>query len=931
MRPSRLDSLPGNVPVGGDETAEADDRPVGHPQPVDISIVLPARNEAGIIANAVRRVSEVLNALGRSWEIVVADSASDDGTGQRVRELGSKRVRLVRVEQPGKGAAIGAGLHAARGRYVGFLDSDLEIDPAELPRFIHALDDGADAAIAAKADRAGHRALRRQLSTVVYNRFARILLGTPYADHQGGMKLFRGDAAAIARSVECTGWFWDTEVLVGLARHRCTVRELPVTVEARREARLSMIPVTFELLRGLVRLRGRRPYRRHTAQARGGRDARHGAYAQTPAGESAGARHPERPWGLLVALACAAAILALLHPRLLLTDTTPAGYDLSGHVYPLWVAVQRLLHTGRTHGWSDGWFAGFPFFYFYFPLPAYVAAALTPLLGFAPAFKVMSVCGIAAFPLTAYWLLREMRMGGTAAATATVVASGFLFTRYVDLGGNIPSTLGGEFAYQISLTLSLAYVAALLRAVRRPGDRAAMGLAAVFLAATALSHTVTTVAVVLGVVPLLLDRRGKVPVLVSWALGFLLTAFWSVPFVVRSGLMWSPFPGTTPMWPRVLPLAVAVVVPFALAGLWAMRHSRPAMTVAWLGLVSLLAAALPQRAFLALRFLPYWYLVLFLFAGVAAGLLVESALRRRSAARMAAAVFLIVVPLHGVLRIGYLHGWAGTEYGGLQRGPGWPVLSRLADELRGLPPGRVYWEDDARLFSSLGSRHVLTLIPYWAPGHDALGGLWVESSPTSATVAALDRQIARAGGAAGERALWPAILSRMGSLGVRYFIAVHPGSVGALLSMPGVRAVGSSGPFMLFEIPAAPLVRAPAGMPAASAIRISDTEIRFHVDTLGVPYRIAVSYFPNWQVEGGTDLRPAGTLMSVTPTRPDVQLRFGTTWAGWLGTGSSILALVVLGFMILGRPGRVAYGQGNATQEVTPAGPYPAEPPTART
>jgi hypothetical protein len=919
VRRSRLDSLPGSVPMAGDETAEADDPPVGHLPPVDISIVLPARNEAGIIAKAVRRVSEVLDRVGRSWEIVVADSASEDGTGERVRELGSKRVRLVRVEQPGKGAAIGAGLHAARGRYVGFLDSDLEIDPAELPRFIHALDDGADAAIAAKTDRAGERALRRQLSTVVYNRFARILLGTPYADHQGGMKLFRGDAAAIARSVECMGWFWDTEVLVGLARHRCTVREVPVTVEARREARLSMVPVTLELLRGLVRLRARRLFRGDTPEVSGEPDTHHGDSARAPAGGPVGARPPGRPWGLLVALACAAAILALLHPRLLLTDTTPAGYDLSGHVYPLWVAVQRLLHTGRIHGWSDGWFAGFPLFYFYFPLPAYVAAALTPLLGFAPAFKVMSVCGVAVFPLAAYWLLREMRMGEAAAATATVVASGFLFTRYVDLGGNIPSTLGGEFAYQLSLSLSLAYVAALLRAVRRPGDRAAMGLAAVFLAVTALSHTVTTVAVVLGVAPLLLHRRGRAPVLVSWALGFLLTAFWSVPFVVRSGLMWAPFPGTTPIWPRLLPLSVAVVAPFALAGFWVMRHSRAAMTVAWLGLVSLLAAAVPQRAFLALRFLPYWYLALFLFAGVAAGLLVEAALRRRSAARMAAAVFLIVIPLHGLLRVGYLHGWAGTEYGGLERGPAWPVLSRLAGELRTLPPGRVYWEDDARLFSSLGSRHILTLVPYWAPGHDALGGLWVESSPTSATVAALDREVARAGGVAGDGALWPAIVSRMSSLGVRYFIATHPESVAALSTVPGVRLVGSSGPLVLFEIPAVPLVQAPAGMPPASTIRISDTEIRFHADTLGVPYRIAVSYFPNWRAEGGTGPRPAGTFMSVTPTRHDVQLRFGTTWAGRLGTGLSVLALAVLGFMILGGPGRVRDGQGSGAQDVTPA------------
>ncbi len=885
VRRSRPASLPGDARVPADGTAEGDPPTDTHRSRTDISIILPAHDEAAIIESSVRRVSGVLARLGRAWEIIVADSASEDGTGERVRRMQEPNVRVVRVDEPGKGAAIGAGLRVARGAYVGFLDSDLEIEPEDLPRFVRALDEGADAAIASKTDRAGGRPLRRRLSTAVYNGLVRILLGTPYADHQGGMKLFRGDAAALARSVECPGWFWDTEVLVALARHGCRVREIPVTAGTRRAGRLLIAPVTLELLRGLGRL--------SRSRSRGGEVSEPGPNTE-PEAEGSGARVPPRRWALLVALACVGAIVGLFHPRLLLTDTTPAGYDLSGHVYPLWLGVRHLLRSGHIHGWSNGWFAGFPLFYFYFPLPAYVTAALTPLLGFSPAFKVMSVMGVATLPLAVYWLLCELRLGQVATATATVAASGFVLTRYVDLGGNIPSTLGGEFAYALSLTSSLAYLAALLRATRRPGEVGPMGLAAVLLAATALSHTITTLAVVVGVAPLLLERRSRMPVLVSWTLGFLLTAFWSVPFLARSSFLWSPFPGTTPMGPRALPLSVAVVAPAALGGLWALRGSRPARLLAWFGIVSLLAAAVPQRAFFALRFLPYWYLVLFIFAGLAAGLVLEAALRRRSMALTAAGVLLALVPLHGALRYGYLHAWAGREYGGFERETAWPILDGLAGALRGLPPGRLYWEDDAGLFSSLGSRHVLTLLPYWAPGHDALGGLWVESSPTAGTVAELDRRIASAGNAETGASLWPGIVTELGSLGVRYFITVHDGSAAALRTVPGVRAVGTTGPFTLFEIPAEPLVQAPAGAAPATGVHISEGEIRFRADSLGVPYRIMVSYFPNWKAEGATKPRPTGTFMSVVPTRPDVRLRFGTTWAEVLGTSLTVLSVLIL-------------------------------------
>ena len=75
-----------------------------------------------------------------------------------------------------------------------------------------------------------------------------------------------------------------------------------------------------------------------------------------------------RFWWLLPA-SCIAALLWLLHAELLLTATIPASYDMTAHIVPITELTERLLPQLRLHGWSAQWFAGFPLFYFYFPLP----------------------------------------------------------------------------------------------------------------------------------------------------------------------------------------------------------------------------------------------------------------------------------------------------------------------------------------------------------------------------------------------------------------------------------------------------------------------------------------------------------------------------------------------------------------------------------
>ena len=221
--------------------------------PPGISVVVPARDEAALIGDSVQRVATELDAIGRHYEIIVGDSASSDGTGERACAA-HPAVRLVRCELPGKGRVLTAAMRDARGAYVGFIDSDLEIAPSYIASFVAALDAGYDAASATKVSPEARRQRRfqRRLATDSYNRLVRALLGTPYTDHQAGLKLFRRDVLLSAlEHVSSTGWAWDTEVLVQLSRGGRSVAEIAVVPRTTRPNRLPMARVAFELMRGI--------------------------------------------------------------------------------------------------------------------------------------------------------------------------------------------------------------------------------------------------------------------------------------------------------------------------------------------------------------------------------------------------------------------------------------------------------------------------------------------------------------------------------------------------------------------------------------------------------------------------------------------------------------------------------------------------------
>jgi glycosyltransferase involved in cell wall biosynthesis len=110
--------------------------------PIELSFVIPCHNEQDNLRPLVTAIHNAVEPLQRTYEIVLTDDCSTDGTWPLLKELAAKdpRIRGLRFgKNAGQSAAMWAGMKAARGRFIVTLDADLQNDPADLPRFLEAL------------------------------------------------------------------------------------------------------------------------------------------------------------------------------------------------------------------------------------------------------------------------------------------------------------------------------------------------------------------------------------------------------------------------------------------------------------------------------------------------------------------------------------------------------------------------------------------------------------------------------------------------------------------------------------------------------------------------------------------------------------------------------------------------------------------------
>lgn len=168
-----------------------------------VSVVLPAYNERPNLAELVPETVNVLHEAGVTYEVVVVDDGSTDGTGELMQGLRGADVVYLRMRRnAGKSAALSAGLARAKGEYVVLMDADGQDDPREIPRLLAALEGkGGDGTPSEPVDLVtGRRAVRndrfvKRNTSKVYNRVTSMVTGVKGSDFNSGLKAMRRELA----------------------------------------------------------------------------------------------------------------------------------------------------------------------------------------------------------------------------------------------------------------------------------------------------------------------------------------------------------------------------------------------------------------------------------------------------------------------------------------------------------------------------------------------------------------------------------------------------------------------------------------------------------------------------------------------------------------------------------------------------------------
>lgn len=199
-----------------------------------LSIVVPMYREAERIGRSIMTLaSSPLNRPGIEF-LFVDDGSPDDTSAVAAAQieahglLGARVLRLA--ENQGKGGAVRAGMLAASGDVVGFVDADLSLDPIEVDRALAALaSSGADLVVGHRMVDVKHQPVMRRVASLAFRVVTAALAPTGVADSQCALKLFRlQHVSSLFGPLRTTGFGFDVEVLVRARRAGLRVTELPI-------------------------------------------------------------------------------------------------------------------------------------------------------------------------------------------------------------------------------------------------------------------------------------------------------------------------------------------------------------------------------------------------------------------------------------------------------------------------------------------------------------------------------------------------------------------------------------------------------------------------------------------------------------------------------------------------------------------------------
>jgi len=502
-------------------------------------------------------------------------------------------------------------------------------------------------------------------------------------------------------------------------------------------------------------------------------------------------------------------LLYHVKPSLLLLDTMVSGGDTPSFLRPVHHLRDVLLPAGNPQGWDLGNLGGYAPYQFYFLPPSLASIALSTVIPLNVAFKLVTAAGTFLLPLMTMFALRALGYVSPVPGLGAVASLIFLFNEGNSMwGGNIPSTLAGEFAHSLAFALAVLFLGLLYRGIEE--ERGWRSPAAV-LALTGLCHPVAFLNAATPGLFFLFDRsrfvRNLRYLVAVYGVAVLLMAFWLLPLIAKLGYAtsinwkWS-FQSWRELLPRIFWPVAALA---ALNVLWMALRPRPADRPARYLLFAAVSAAVSffnatEVGLPEIRFIPFVYFLAILLAlDLVARLLPATRAGLLGALPVAAA---ILVWVH--VNISFIPNWIRWNYEGVERKASYSVLRSIADAVRGtISDPRVAYENSP-LHDRFGSMRIFEDLPLLS-GRATHEGVLLQTAVTSPFVYWLQSQISKQGSGVIPGYSYPTVdlsraTPRLQLFNVSDMIAVTPEVTTALDADPRWERIFSNPPYVIFRL-----------------------------------------------------------------------------------------------------------------------------------
>tara|TARA_B100000579_G_scaffold342250_1_gene294301 strand:- start:1752 stop:3947 length:2196 start_codon:yes stop_codon:yes gene_type:complete len=547
-------------------------------------------------------------------------------------------------------------------------------------------------------------------------------------------------------------------------------------------------------------------------------------------------------------------ILILLRVDLIFLDNTPTGGDMGAHVVPIKYFIENFASSFKINGWSNDWFAGYPLYFFYFPFPAILTYLINLIIPFGVAFKIMVAGSVVLIVYSIEKLFRkeDYLFSYIGIGAGLMFALTESFTIY---GGNLASTLAGQFSF----TYSLAFANLAIYYITKSKNKYKVPLSSIFLSLCLLSHLIPFILYLPAYSIYWLIKKEKIQLkLISIFIFTTLVTRFVVPLIYNleftTNMSYTPYTRLKDLIkPDILPYTFLLFL--FLLGIFNLKKLIENKTFSFFEIYLLLMSVslyyfVPEGALWNGRLVPFFNLGIMIIFFKMLDLLLSDILKFQQGKLNANLIILssIIVCLYlfyhkwiefsryklfvfsliGLTLLGllifynssyklfslgvfvfiiysmsFLPHWVNWNFTGYEGKEDWEEIELLYSSLEKLPPGRIMWEPNSEL-NKYGTPMVLMTIPLFTD-HTSMEGLYFDSSITTpfhfiAVSGLAEKPSNPVGGLSYINNDFEKGVEYLQDFGVDYFISYTESITDKAIKSKDLNLLFTSEPFSVFEI-----------------------------------------------------------------------------------------------------------------------------------